>query len=89
MGMTSGRPVFHQVAYALAQGTTTFRMAYLLYTRLNETKLERDVKKEVYRLERLGSAIFMFGFFVWNVENQLYVFHFARQRRAVINCCFL
>lgn len=52
-------PIFHQVAYAIIQLTTTFRTTQLLFTKLKSSDKERNLVKKVKTLEQRGSIIFV------------------------------
>ncbi|UZJ55143.1 hypothetical protein CBS101457_004463 [Exobasidium rhododendri] len=62
-----GNPVFHQVAYALIQITSTIQVCRLLYS--EKTKLTVKQRQQIKHIFQLGSAIFVFAFGIWNIDN--------------------
>ena len=62
-------PVFHQVVFATIMFTNVFRTTYILRTSPYKQLIPDHDKKTVTRLFSLGAATFLFGFFVWNLDN--------------------
>ncbi|KAJ1970792.1 alkaline ceramidase ydc1, partial [Dimargaris xerosporica] len=64
-------PVFHQVSYGLEVAVIVFRNAYLL-SQIPATTVSRggqSVKTALKRLYFQAAATFLFGFFLWNIDN--------------------
>jgi len=62
-------PVFHQVAYGLIQTVATFRSAYTARGAPEGTFREQKNKADAIRYLLIGSATFLTGFLVWNIDN--------------------
>ncbi|KAM0756387.1 alkaline phytoceramidase [Meredithblackwellia eburnea MCA 4105] len=66
-------PIFHQVAYGSLTISTTARAAYLLLSQspfsADENKRHHDTRKVLWQ----GVGSFLFGFFIWNLDNLLCV----------------
>ena len=81
----NGNPVFHQVAYASIQIVSTLRVIHLLTNKnsaLNTTTLGKQRKSEIQRLYLFGTAVFLLGFAIWNIDN---IFCYQlRQARAFV-----
>ncbi|ORY73446.1 ceramidase [Leucosporidium creatinivorum] len=63
--LTFPNPVYHEVTYGFLVVATTARGAYLLFTRLQDHPLNREVR----RLQFWGSASFLLAFAIWNWDN--------------------
>ncbi|KAA1064660.1 hypothetical protein PGT21_010951 [Puccinia graminis f. sp. tritici] len=64
-------PVFHQLAFGAIQLLSTSRSVYLIVTAPKETYREQKNKSDATRYILIGSATFLLGFLIWNVDNVL------------------
>jgi dihydroceramidase len=70
-------PWLHTLAYLpfccvllfFEKSLSTFRSAYLILTAPNETYREQKNKADATRYILIGSATFLIGFLIWNVDN--------------------
>ncbi|KAF8665359.1 hypothetical protein AX16_000378 [Volvariella volvacea WC 439] len=62
-------PVYHQVVFATIVISVTARITYLLKWSPSAGRIPAETKALIGRLFGLGSALFAFGFFIWNLDN--------------------
>ncbi|KAH9819674.1 ceramidase [Melampsora americana] len=62
-------PVFHQVAYAFIQILSTVRVYHTVRNAPDSTPAEQQNRADALKLEVMGSAIFLSGFLIWNIDN--------------------
>ncbi|KAK4230706.1 ceramidase-domain-containing protein [Podospora fimiseda] len=68
-------PVFHQVAYGLLTLSTIVRGFYVMYYKLKPALCKRNpvqgelILKQMWQLATSGIAMFLTGFFLWNLDN--------------------
>ncbi|GAA94406.1 uncharacterized protein L969DRAFT_25706 [Mixia osmundae IAM 14324] len=64
-------PVLHQIGYACIQLNTTVRVTQILLTKLKANQRQLSLNHAIRRMELLGSASFVAGFVIWNMDNLL------------------
>jgi len=62
-------PVIHQTAFAFLELVGTCRVAYIVHTAPERTNQEQRNKADAKRYILTGSAIFLIGFLIWNIDN--------------------
>ncbi|KAI5897969.1 alkaline phytoceramidase [Schizophyllum commune H4-8] len=62
-------PVYHQVVFATLMIIVGYRTAYLLYWSPRSPQIPDKKKKVITRIYLTGVLQFLFGFFVWNLDN--------------------
>ena len=62
-------PVYHQVVFATLMIIVGYRTAYLLYWSPRSPQIPDEKKKVITRIYLTGVLQFLFGFFVWNLDN--------------------
>lgn len=72
-------PILHQVAYAAIQIATTGRVLWLLFAagspldRLDDGGEARRKRAMIRKSYVFGTAVFLLGFAIWNIDNALWV----------------
>jgi len=62
-------PVIHQTAFAFLELVATCRAAYIVHIAPEKTYREQRNKADAKRYILTGSAIFLLGFLIWNIDN--------------------
>lgn len=62
-------PVYHQLVFASLMLTVGYRTAHLLLWSERSVKIPDEKKKLIGKTFLIGVVLFVFGFFVWNLDN--------------------
>lgn len=62
-------PVYHQVVFGTIASAIGVRIAYLLNWSEESSRLPDDKKAEIGSVFGTGAGLFIFGFFIWNLDN--------------------
>jgi dihydroceramidase len=75
-------PVYHQCVFAALMVATPLREAYLLKWSKASRTIPDKKKAAIVEVLRTGALTFLFGFFVWNLDN-IFCDPWTRIKRAV------
>ncbi|PWY98998.1 alkaline phytoceramidase [Testicularia cyperi] len=81
----NANPVFHQVAYASIQILSTIRIVWLIHNPRSPLKTSAPGRAQKPTIENtflIGTAIFILGFAIWNIDN-IFCYHLRQLRNAV------
>lgn len=63
------KPVYHQCVFATIMFTSLSREAYLLIWSEASRTIPDKKKATIVKVLRTGLSFFLFGFFIWNLDN--------------------
>lgn len=80
--ITYRNPIYHQVIFAMLVLTTAIRIHYLLRRSDASRRIPQEIKSEIGSTFATGTGLFVFGFFVWNLDN-IFCAALTRQKMAI------
>lgn len=75
-------PIYHQVIFAMLVLTTAIRIHHLLRRSDASRRIPQEVKAEIGNTFATGTGLFVFGFFIWNLDN-IFCAAITRQKVAI------